>query len=103
MIKDMEGKNTQDFYIFDVLFHLYWQSKQREDLRATINPVLIKENKNSAHVLHFLCCNCTKFNTTQDFQYKVFWGMKTQDKVISFLFLDLNSFLKRLQWEFTAT
>ena len=103
MIKDMEGKNTQDFYIFDVLFHLYWQSKQREDLRATINPVLIKENKNSAHVLHFLCCNCTKFNTTQDFQYKVFWRMKTQDKVISFLFLDLNSFLKRLQWEFTAT
>lgn len=71
--------------------------------RATINPVLIKENKNSAHVLHFLCCNCTKFNTTQDFQYKVFWRMKTQDKVISFLFLDLNSFLKRLQWEFTAT
>ena len=32
MIKDMEGKNTQDFYIFDVLLHLYWQSKQREDL-----------------------------------------------------------------------
>ena len=34
---------------------------------------------------------------------QVFWRMKTQDKVISFLFLDLNSFLKRLQWEFTAT
>ena len=32
MIKDIEGNNTQDFYILDVLLHLYWQSKPREDL-----------------------------------------------------------------------
>ena len=32
MTKDIKGNNIQDFYILDVLFHLYWQSKQREDL-----------------------------------------------------------------------
>ena len=32
MMKDIEGNNSQDFDILDVLLHLYWQSKQREDL-----------------------------------------------------------------------
>ena len=32
MITGIERNNTQNFYILDVLFHLYWQSKQREDL-----------------------------------------------------------------------
>lgn len=55
----------------------------------------------SAHVSHFLCCNCTKFNTTQDFQYKVFWRMYKQNKDFSFFFwIWIHSL--RLQWEFTS-